>query len=106
MTGSRLAKSEAEKCIDWLSDWRMLPAILPNARIMRYGYDSLGWGENGHKQRAATVAEKLLQDLRLKRPEQVRRSHQHLYMHFIFKLIRQSSLPIARLSSWRMASAA
>lgn len=38
----------------------MLPAIAPNARIMRYGYESQWFGEGSVRQKASTLAQRLL----------------------------------------------
>ena len=32
--------------INWLKDKAMLPSAIPNARIMRFGYDSMWLGRN------------------------------------------------------------
>lgn len=48
----------------------MLPAAVPNARIMRYGYKSGWFGQDSIKQTTRSVAQKLL--LALKRERKVR----------------------------------
>jgi len=45
----------------------MLPAVAPNARIMRYGYQSQWFGKEAMQQSASTVAERLLRALKRKR---------------------------------------
>jgi hypothetical protein len=45
----------------------MLPAVVPNARIMRYGYQSQWFGKEAMQQSASTVAERLLRALKRKR---------------------------------------
>jgi len=45
--------------INWLSDPRMLPADVPNARIMTFNYDSNWYGEEAVKVRLDHVANKL-----------------------------------------------
>jgi hypothetical protein len=45
----------------------MLPAVAPNARIMRYGYESQWFGQEAMQQSASTVAERLLRALKRKR---------------------------------------
>jgi len=47
----------------------MLPAVAPDARIMRYGYQSHWFGEGAMRQNASTVAQRLLVALRRKRKE-------------------------------------
>jgi hypothetical protein len=49
--------------INWLSDEHMLPAAIPNARIMSFGYDSHWYGRDPAKVSLTNVAGKLLQDL-------------------------------------------
>jgi hypothetical protein len=57
--------------INWLEDEAMLPAVVPNARIMRYGYESQWFGEGAMRQNASTVAQRLLLALQRKRKVQV-----------------------------------
>ena len=45
----------------------MLLAVAPNARIMRYGYESQWFGKEAMQQSASTVAERLLRTLKRKR---------------------------------------
>lgn len=45
----------------------MLPTVAPNARIMRYGYESQWFGKEAMQQSASTVAERLLRALKRKR---------------------------------------
>jgi hypothetical protein len=45
----------------------MLPAVAPNARIMRYGYESQWFGQEAVQQSASTVAERLLRALKRER---------------------------------------
>lgn len=45
----------------------MLPAVAPDARIMRYGYESQWFGQEAMQQSASTVAERLLRALKRKR---------------------------------------
>jgi hypothetical protein len=42
----------------------MLPAVAPNARIMRYGYQSQWFGKEMMQQSVSTVAERLLRALK------------------------------------------
>ena len=47
----------------------MLPAVVPGARIMRYGYQSRWFGDEAVSQKASTVAQRLL--LSVKRARKV-----------------------------------
>jgi len=42
----------------------MLPAVVPDARIMSYGYQSQWFGDEAISQKASTVAQRLLLSLR------------------------------------------
>lgn len=50
--------------VNWLDNEDMLPAILPTARVLRFGYLSEWFGENALKTRAASIGEKLLDELK------------------------------------------
>ncbi|KAL8816780.1 MAG: hypothetical protein Q9191_008267, partial [Dirinaria sp. TL-2023a] len=54
----------SEKYVNWLKDRDMLPAIVPDARIMRYGYQSQWFGDEAISQKTSTVAQRLLLSLR------------------------------------------
>lgn len=54
---------------NWLADSEMLPKAVPEARIMRFGYDSLWLGKEAIRTRLSTIANKLL--LVLKREREV-----------------------------------
>ncbi|KAL9023809.1 MAG: hypothetical protein Q9196_006960 [Gyalolechia fulgens] len=56
--------SSTERYVNWLGDAHMLPAVAPDARIMRYGYQSKWFGDEAIKQKASTVAQRLLLSLR------------------------------------------
>ncbi|KAF2008821.1 WD40 repeat-like protein [Aaosphaeria arxii CBS 175.79] len=58
---------ETPQWVNWLEEGNMLPAIAPNARIMRYGYRSQWFGKEAMQQSASTVAERLLIALKRKR---------------------------------------
>jgi hypothetical protein len=58
---------ESPQWANWLTKEDMLPAVAPNARIMRYGYQSQWFGEGAMRQKASTVANRLLLALRRKR---------------------------------------
>jgi hypothetical protein len=53
--------------INWLSDSDMLPNVVPNARIMRYGYNSAWFGVNMTTTSPRIVSQKLLEQLKFKR---------------------------------------
>ncbi|KAH8696950.1 hypothetical protein GQ44DRAFT_98797 [Phaeosphaeriaceae sp. PMI808] len=61
---------ESPQRVNWLGENGMLPAVVPSARIMRYGYESKWFGEGALRQKASTVAQRLL--LALKRERKVR----------------------------------
>jgi hypothetical protein len=48
----------------------MLPAVAPNARIMRYGYHSEWFGDGAIRQNTSTVARRMLSALERKRKVQ------------------------------------
>ncbi|KAI9858972.1 MAG: hypothetical protein M1824_003973 [Vezdaea acicularis] len=62
---------EGTSYLNWLSAEHMLPAVVPNARIMRYGYKSIWFGEDAIRGKASDVADKLLRALRRVRNSQV-----------------------------------
>lgn len=47
----------------------MLPSVVPNARMLRYGYESKWFGADAIRQKASTVASRFL--LALKREREV-----------------------------------
>lgn len=56
--------------VNWLEDAGMLPSIVPDARIMRYGYESQWFGDDKVdtvRLKASTVAQLLLQELNFER---------------------------------------
>ncbi|KAF2476744.1 uncharacterized protein BDR25DRAFT_209934, partial [Lindgomyces ingoldianus] len=61
--------AENPQWVNWLKEENMLPAVAPNARIMRYGYQSQWFGEGAMRQNASTVAQRLLLALRRGREE-------------------------------------
>ncbi|PSN70659.1 hypothetical protein BS50DRAFT_463049, partial [Corynespora cassiicola Philippines] len=61
--------AEDPRWVNWLAVDDMLPAVAPRARIMRYGYQSQWFGEGAMRQKASTVAQRLLLALRRKREE-------------------------------------
>lgn len=64
-------KATSSDYVDWLQDETMLPNIVPNARIMRYGYWSDGFGRDGVPARASEIAQTLLKFLQKKREDEV-----------------------------------
>ena len=50
--------------VNWLKDPDMLPKVAPQARIMRFGWESQWIGKGYIDQHCSTVAEQLLNDLR------------------------------------------
>lgn len=59
--GTWISKKEG---VNWLKDPDMLPKAAPQARIMRFGWESQWIGRDFIDQRCSTVAEQLLDDLR------------------------------------------
>lgn len=53
--------------VNWLSGERMLPAALPSARIMAFGYNSRWYGDGAVKQSVGAVSNHLLTELDDKR---------------------------------------
>ena len=47
--------------VNWLRDKAMLPSAIPNARIMRFGYDSMWLGRNPVRTNIRAIAN-LLQE--------------------------------------------
>ncbi|KAF2801232.1 hypothetical protein K505DRAFT_381015, partial [Melanomma pulvis-pyrius CBS 109.77] len=60
---------ETPRWVNWLEDESMLPAVAPNARIMRYGYQSQWFGKEAMHQSVSTVAERLLRTLKRRRKD-------------------------------------
>lgn len=58
---------ESPQWVNWLVEESMLPAVVPHARIMRYGYQSQWFGEGAMRQKVSTVAQRLLLALRRRR---------------------------------------
>ena len=52
-----------ERHVNWLRDTHMLPTVVPQTRIMRYGYESQWFGEESISLKASTVAQRLLRSL-------------------------------------------
>lgn len=62
-----IGTADNPRWVNWLIDESMLPAVAPQARIMRYGYQSQWFGEGAMRQKASTVAQRLLLALRRRR---------------------------------------
>ncbi|PQE28652.1 and NB-ARC domain-containing protein [Rutstroemia sp. NJR-2017a WRK4] len=65
-TGTK-APVQEEKRINWLSDPTMLPALVTNARIMTFNYDSNWYGDDAIKLRLVHVANDLSRELERQR---------------------------------------
>lgn len=52
------------KVVDWLEDGDMLPSIIPDTRIMTFGYESTWAGPNPIRITASQIAERFLRDLK------------------------------------------
>ncbi|KAH3977201.1 hypothetical protein HBI56_048280 [Parastagonospora nodorum] len=59
--------------INWLSHETMLPSATPQARILRFGYDSLWMGKTPIRTSLSTIAYKLLLSLSMNRVENLQR---------------------------------
>ena len=49
--------------VNWLKDHRMLPRVIPNSRILRFGYESQWLGKEAIQQRLPLVADQLLRNI-------------------------------------------
>ena len=61
------SKSDGKNYTTWLTEEDMLPAALPKARIMRYGYASDWFGKDMVQTRASSIAKNLLNGVLNKR---------------------------------------
>ncbi|KAG9201349.1 hypothetical protein G6514_005721 [Epicoccum nigrum] len=61
--------AEEPRWRNWLIEDDMLLAVAPDARIMRYGYESQWFGQEAMQQSVSTVAERLLRALKRKRED-------------------------------------
>ncbi|KAJ6256869.1 NACHT-domain-containing protein [Drechslerella dactyloides] len=57
------------KDVNWLKDTDMLPAELPKARIMTFGYNSTWYGPEAVRQRLSNIAKEMLTDLMYERKD-------------------------------------
>jgi hypothetical protein len=53
--------------VNWLSDSDFLPKVVPNCRIMTYGYESKWFGSGSIKNTASEIAPRFLRSLYQKR---------------------------------------
>jgi hypothetical protein len=60
----RVEKNDGTVYVNWLQDPLLLPAAVPRARIMRYGYYSQWFGENAIKTKTSDISQQLLFDLK------------------------------------------
>ncbi|KAI1559779.1 hypothetical protein PtrEW13061_012363, partial [Pyrenophora tritici-repentis] len=60
---------ESPQWVNWLEEESMLPAVAPNARIMRYGYQSQWFGKEMMRQSVSIVADRLLKALKRTRKD-------------------------------------
>jgi hypothetical protein len=60
----RVSSEDSERYVSWLEDAEMLPAAIPNARIMRYGYRSEWFGKGAIRTKAPIISRQLLPELR------------------------------------------
>jgi len=70
-------QADSKSYINWLEDSSMLPAVLPKARIMRYGYQSRWFGKGSVHTRMSYISNKLLHALEGER--EVRNTYQPCY---------------------------
>ncbi|KAH7085259.1 hypothetical protein BKA63DRAFT_499273 [Paraphoma chrysanthemicola] len=63
---------ERKSGINWLSQETMLPSATPQARILRFGYDSIWMGKTPIRTSLSTIAYKLLLSLNMRRMEDLR----------------------------------
>lgn len=59
--------SSTTRSVNWLKDPELLPSVMKDARIMRYGYHSQWFGRDALQQNASRVAPDLLDALKRKR---------------------------------------
>ena len=60
----KIGPDDSPAYVNWLEDERLLPAVVPHARIMRYGYESQWFGENAIKTKTSDISRQLLFDLK------------------------------------------
>jgi len=53
--------------VNWLKDKHFLPAVVPYARIMRYGYNSRWFGEDAIKTKMSDISQTFLFELKHRR---------------------------------------
>ena len=80
---------EDPRYVNWLSDLQMLPAAVPDVRILRYGYESAWFGQDAMRQRVSGVARRLL--LSLRRVRKVKCSDVYLLLRRLTALLARNS---------------
>lgn len=71
-----LGEDGKRRWVNWLKDESMLPSAVPNARIMRYGYESQWFGDSVIHTKVTDVARRLLRALqRLRKVCQLENEH-------------------------------
>ncbi|KAG9228858.1 hypothetical protein BJ875DRAFT_342435, partial [Amylocarpus encephaloides] len=75
---------EASQYVNWLEKPDMLPSVVPNARIMRYGYMSRWYGDEAICQKTSTVAQRLLMSLKRARKVPVLQSRPLIFVAHCF----------------------
>ncbi|KAF4635759.1 hypothetical protein G7Y89_g2352 [Cudoniella acicularis] len=85
---------------NWLKEESMLPSLIPNARIMAFGYNSIWFGEDAVQLPLASAADNLLSALRSKRKKRPSRPLVFI-CHCFGGLVVQKALCIAKLHDKR-----
>ncbi|KAL8337946.1 hypothetical protein RB598_006708 [Gaeumannomyces tritici] len=60
---SQVPDQDPPAYVNWLKDKQFLPASVPHARIMRYGYSSQWFGKNATKTKMSDISQAFLFDL-------------------------------------------
>ncbi|EFQ85034.1 hypothetical protein PTT_20181 [Pyrenophora teres f. teres 0-1] len=66
---ANVGTGESPRPVNWLMEESMLPAVTPNARIMRYGYHSQWFDQEMMQRSVSIVAERLLKALKRTRKD-------------------------------------
>lgn len=59
----RVSSENGDRYVNWLRDNELLPAKVPTARIMSYGYMSKWFGEGAMQTKAPVISRQLLPEL-------------------------------------------
>jgi hypothetical protein len=94
-------RTKGSEAVNWLSDDKMLPAAIPKARIMSFGYDSQWYGPQASKVRLSNVAEELLYALQCERVVSLF-LHKHIFRHSLSRIVLAglSYLLVIVLEDW------